>query len=534
MAKDQNKRKEKLNQAGLLSIAKKQEVAVLHAERRRRVAVIGIGIAALCASIGIGIWLFVSYALFPDHSLWEWVPPDVPFAVSFDMTRMRNPVVSRLMLGSNNEQAVLAKVDTWLHTFLNIDDSVPIVQGKESIVFQDQQTERIVIGLKAEQQSLDRFVAEISKESEVLTNSSYKGGVLFSHSTLAWVRPNSGILFLTTREDALVPLLSTQSSLKKFSVRPQFLYNPLMQGASFMDAYIHPFILQGDGKNPQLKALWDIIGKQSQEWWVSSFADDSRIELMVSPKKDVSLSSLPKTFVMGDGIIGLGVVGNSERLYTHPQLKGVLLGTLQSSQQQESDVLFSELRSVVAGPGAVVVSSFSPLKTAFILLDRSKSFNLVSFEEYLRLSLARSVPQEHEVALPDGSRAQELRADDTAFQWTTHDFSLATGETGVIRSLPDNPLGVRFSYARVQTEPALIVFAQSGDDITHLGPYMNIFSDLIEKAGDSSESVDIMLSSSVIPDEFSSYVQGLKAIHAYQRSLNSPVTFDFEFHATKE
>ncbi|HLD20356.1 MAG TPA: hypothetical protein VJB93_03885, partial [Patescibacteria group bacterium] len=309
-------------------------------------------------------------------------------------------------------------------------------------------------------------------------------------------------------------------------VKPRFYYNPLTRRAPFVNAYIHSKSFPAD--NPYLSALVHGVAGNAGKVWMSASSVDTGIRGMISVQQNSSFRPLVKKFIMRDGVLGMGVVGDMSALSRYPVLNTLVSGAALYNNKPYFHAMAPDVSDFMVGPGVIVVRSLAPIKTVVIVPDTNMSFDFSAFEERIRVFLARSVPEEKDVILPDGSKARQLRASDKVFQWIGSDATLATGEKVVIRSLPDNPGDIHFAYARVQTQPSVLVFAPDPRDISETLPLINVFSQAIEQARAYPESVDAFFSPDSVPKAFAPYLQGVKSFHVYQRSAQSEILFDIE------
>lgn len=520
MTKDRSKRKEKLTQAGLLHIAQKNDIAATHTQRNRKLVMIVGGIVLICIGIGIGVWVCLSLFFFPPNSLWKWVPPDTPMAVSLDMSQLNTRNVSALIWGKNTNESLIAHADTWLHSVFDIPSSVPIVQGKEVLVLVDAQTSAIVLGISHEPQALDTFITHFSRGMTVQFDSDTH---ISYTSSFAWFRPSADILLFANQKDTLLALVAMRKDRRNSSLKPRFSYNPLTHRSPFLYATITPEAFSHDSYlGPLVRTS---IGTAQRIWMVAS-SEGAGMKGMISARQNSTFRSLIKTFVMRDGMLGVGITGNVATLSHHPAIKRLVAGAAVIGDTPYFHALMPGIFDTATVSGLVAVTSLNPPNTLVVIPDADESFDFSLFEERIRVILARSVPQEEEIILPDGSKARQLRASDRVFQWVGLTEALPTGEKVVIRSLPDNPMGIRFAYARIETQPPLLAFAPSPKDIVGMLSSMNAFAKVVEQARAYPESVDIMISPTLMP-----FVQGIKSIHTYQRSPQSDILFDIELHS---
>lgn len=528
--KDREKRISELENMGLLGFSHKRTDSAAAAKKKK-----GIFIAVFSSLAALGLVLVVIGSLVAwnrsvsKNSLWQWIPNDALLVWSIDLVLANEDPLQTVLWGDGygGDRGLLQELDSWLHEYLSVEESYPILKGEKLLMYFDANTHSWVVGMKGDPDSLLVL--------ENMWSQSFEEGLTelqeTSIKTTPWIKPAPDTIFFSKNEEALSRIaLKTRDDAFIYRQPKSRFSLSYLTSRPVIEAFITTKGLFEISQESKWDELVYVLADQTGEWWLQGVTHENQIQFSLFPAYEESSFVQYSDIQLPDGVL-LSLLSNriDEIAYKQDSQKTFFEPIIKDLQAQLGVSLLSTIKPWVTGPGAVFVVGEEEQKVVLALSQQGQPIDTTVLEDEIRTYLARLAPEKVEITLPDESIANEYRASETAFSWEEEQYRTPEGDFVVIRSIPENPRKVTMAYAQMKASPGVFILAQRKEDIKTLlsdAPQLNTY------LSTASRSPGLKISRtdpSVLPDVVRFWLRDLQAMSIQEQGSSSGVNIFLQF-----
>jgi hypothetical protein len=529
--KDREKRISELENMGLLGFSHKRADSKTTARRKK-----GVLIAVFSSLSVLGIVLILIGGAIAwgrsgsKNSLWQWVPNDALIVWSVDLSLSNEDPLQSVLWGNGygGDRGLLQELDSWLHEYLSLEDSYPILKGKKLLMYFEAETHSWVIGMKGEPDALS--VLE-NMWSQSLSDGGSRLNSVELLKTTPWIKPAPDTIFFSQSEAALSRVSLKEEDETFVQRRPQSRFSlSYLTNRPIIEAFLTTKGLFEISQGSEWDEMIHVLAAKTGEWWLQGVAQDNQIQFSLFPAQEESSFVQNSNINLPEGVI-LSLLNHriDEIAYQQNSQNSLFKPLIEDLEAQLGVSLLSTIQPWITGPGAIFVVGESEQKVVLALSEQGQPIDGGALEDEIRTYLARLAPEKVEVELPDGSFADEYRASETAFSWEEEKYRTKEGIQVMIRSIPENPRKVTMAYAQVRSTPGVFILAQRKEDIKTLlsdAPQLNKY---LISASKSPGLVVSRLDPAILPETVRYWLRDLQAVSIQEQGNSAGVNMFFQF-----